>query len=440
MIPRADYDVIVLGGGPAGLAAAIGASAKGARVGLIEREERLGGILKQCVHDGFGLKRFGEGLTGPEYARRYIDLCAATSTKVHLETFVHRVRREGGKGSGRRFVLECVSGAEGVREIAAPALVLATGCRERTDRQVFIHGDRPAGILTAGLAQRLVNIEGLLPGKKAVMLGSGDIGLIMARRLALEGMAVEGVYEIKAEPSGLARNLQQCLDDFGIPLHLRSTVTAVHGKKRVEAVTVAEVDERGRPRSGTERIVPCDTLVLSVGLIPEDEIAASLGLTLDPATRGPRVDQFGASAVDGVYVCGNALHVNDLVDYVSESGATTGAAAAAFALETTAIETIGPGSGRRAIRIKAGAGFLYAVPQFLDISRPGRAIVYFRSNATIRDGARVRIKAEGAAIFDKLYTALRPPEMERVELDIAAIPARSESLLLELERREAVHE
>jgi NADPH-dependent 2,4-dienoyl-CoA reductase/sulfur reductase-like enzyme len=436
MIARKDYDVIVIGGGPAGLAAATASAAKGARTCLVEREERLGGILKQCVHDGFGLVRFGEQLAGPEYARRFIDLTARTDTEVHLETFVHAVRKEGGRHGERRYVLECINRGEGAWEASARALVLATGCRERTDRQVFIHGDRPAGILTAGLAQHLVNIEGLLPGRRAVILGSGDIGLIMARRLTLEGMEVEGVYELKGEPSGLSRNLRQCLEDFGIPLHLSTTVTEVHGSRRVEAVTVARVDARGQVQAGGARRIACDTLILSVGLIPENEIATSLGLSLDPATRGPRVDQEGESAVDGVFVCGNALHVNDLVDYVSESGEAAGAAAAAHALRATAKE--GPaGAPREAVRLKAGPGLLYVVPQFLDSARAGKAVIYFRSNATLREGATVRLMAGEATILEKRYAALRPPEMERLEVDLASIPAGAESLLLGLERREA---
>lgn len=456
MIARNDYDVLVLGGGPAGLAAALAAAARGARTAIVEREERLGGILKQCVHDGFGLLRFGEALAGPEYARRFIDLVDGSNVEVILETFVHSARKEGKKGEVRDIVLTCVNKDRGIFEVAAPALVLATGCRERTDRQVFIHGERPAGILTAGLAQHLVNIEGLLPGKRAVILGSGDIGLIMARRLMLEGMEVEGVYELKPEPSGLSRNLRQCLDDFGIPLHLSTTVTEVHGSRRVEAVTVARVDAKGQPIAGTERRITCDCLVLSVGLIPENEVATSLGLHLDPSTKGPAVDQNGASAVDGVFVCGNALHVNDLVDYVSESGEIAGAAAAdhALAVRPGAAATgraggpSGPASaGRKALRLKAGSGFLYAVPQFIDVARPGKAVIFFRSNSTIRDGARVTLRvgdksgggAQTSAIIEKRYAALRPPEMERLEIDLGAIPATAASLVLELERKEKSH-
>lgn len=437
MIRRALFDVVVLGGGPAGLAAALASSKAGARTALVEREDSLGGILKQCIHDGFGLVRFGQALAGPEYARRFIDELEASDVKVYLEAFVHKARTvEVEAGAGNFFVLECLSQDEGVFELEAQGLVLAMGCRERTDRQVWIHGDRPAGVMTAGLAQHLVNIEGLLPGRRAVILGSGDIGLIMARRLLLEGMEIEGVYELKNEPSGLSRNLHQCLEDFGIPLHLSTTVTEIHGSRRVEAVTVAEVDPRGQAKPGTERLIPCDTLILSVGLIPENELATSLGLGLDPATKGPRVDQAGASEIPGVYVCGNALHVNDLVDYVSESGEVAGRAAAGFAL--------GRAEGRKArsprrIPLKVGPGFLYALPQLIDLESPGPVSIRFRSNATLRDGARLRLKAGDAVLLEKRYAALRPPELEALRLDLASLGRDPDSLVLELERGEADH-
>jgi NADPH-dependent 2,4-dienoyl-CoA reductase/sulfur reductase-like enzyme len=432
MIIEKRFDVLVLGGGPAGLAAALAAKVAGASVAIIEREQRLGGILKQCVHDGFGLLRFGEQLAGPEYALRFARQIPGSGIQVFLETFVHSARRiepSGGAGSDGAFSLDCVNKAEGALRLSSKALVLATGCRERTDRQVFIQGERPAGIMTAGLAQHLVNIEGLLPGRRAVILGSGDIGLIMARRLTLEGMEIEGVYEIKSEPSGLSRNLRQCLDDFDIPLHLSTTVTEVFGKRRVEAVSVAQVDGRGTPIEGTGRRIDCDTLVLSVGLIPENEIALSLGLSLDPATKGPRVDQTGASDVDGVYVCGNALHVNDLVDYVSESGETAGAAAASFALSG------GEREPRRLVRVKAGPGFLYAVPQFVDASKVGRAAIYFRSAATVREGAKVEISCGDKALLAKSYAALRPPEMERLEIETSSIGDEADEIFLSLERK-----
>lgn len=427
MIERIARDVAVLGGGPAGLAAARAAAAAGARVVLIEREERLGGILKQCVHDGFGLARFGERLTGPEYAAREAASALAAGVEARTGSFVSRAER-GQSG----FSLRCLRRG-GAYEVESRALVLATGCRERTDRQVLIQGDRPAGILSAGLAQYMVNVQGLMPGRRVVILGSGDIGLIMARRLKLEGAEVQGVYEIKGEPSGLSRNLRQCLDDFGIPLHLSTTVTTVHGKGRVTGVTLASVDQRGSPLAGTEAEVACDALVLSVGLIPENEVAASLGLELDRVTRGPKVDQFGACLAEGLYCCGNALHVNDLADYVSESGEAAGRAAAAYALGQ------GPGGSRRELLpVKAGTGVLYAVPQYLDLSAGGSARVYFRSNATLREGARLvaRTGETGAVVLSKAYLALRPPEMERVEIDLSRLPADAASLCLEIERKE----
>jgi len=419
---RLERQVLVLGGGPAGLAASLAAAAAGASTLLVEREERLGGILKQCVHDGFGLRRFSEALTGPEYARRFVSLLPGSGVEVLSSTFVHGVRREDG-----RFRLTVLNPDRGLFEIEAAALVLATGCRERSDRQVLIHGDRPAGLFTAGLAQRLVNVEGLLPGRRALILGSGDIGLIMARRLFLEGVEVEGVYEMKAEPSGLPRNLAQCLVDYSIPLHLSTTVTEVRGRRRVEAVKVARVDERGTPLPGTEREIACDTLVLSVGLIPENEILLSLGLPLDPVTRGPRVDQEGRVGRAALFACGNAVHVNDLVDDVSDSGEAAGRAAARLVLEGEG------GSGGHRIPLKAGPGLLYAVPQVVDAKRPGTVDIHFRSNATLREGARLLLRAGERVIAERRYPVLRPPECARFSFDPADL-GEAEELRLDLER------
>ncbi len=421
-------DVVVLGGGPAGLAAASGARAAGASTLVVEREERLGGILKQCVHDGFGLLRFKERLSGPEYALREAARAMAAGAQMLLEAFVTRAER----GADGRFSLDCVS-REGVRRVKAKALVLATGCRERTDRQAFIHGDRPAGIFTAGLAQYLVNVQGLLPGKRAVILGSGDIGLIMARRLVLEGVEVEGVYEIKGEPSGLTRNVHQCLENYGIALSLCSTVSEVRGRRRVEGVTIARTDARQRMVAGSEQAIACDTLILSVGLIPENELALSLGVPLDSATKGPRLDQNMHTLVDGVFACGNAVQVSDLADYVSESGEIAGRAAAAFAL--------GPLRERVLVPLKAGPGLLYAVPQFVDAASPTPVVTYFRSNSSLLEGARVTIRGSACgAILSRAYLALRPPEMERLVVPERDYTGES-SIFVELEReeREAIH-
>ena len=290
------YDVVIVGGGPAGLAAELGARRAGAKTLLVEREARLGGILKQCIHDGFGLLRFGERLSGCEYAHRYIEMLRGCGAQTALLTFVSRIEK-----SGEGFVLTLV-GREGMRKVEARALVLSTGCRERTARQVSIHGTRPAGVLTAGTAQHYINRMGEMPARRCVILGSGDIGLIMARRLTLEGAQVLGVYEAKPTPSGLSRNISQCLEDFGIPLYTSHTVTRVSGKERLERVTVAEVDARMRPIPGTEQELECDSLILSVGLIPENELAEALGVPLDARTKGPLCDQSYMTLVPGVLV------------------------------------------------------------------------------------------------------------------------------------------
>lgn len=427
-------DIVVLGAGPAGLAAACAALESGARVLVLEREERLGGILKQCIHDGFGLERYHERLSGPEYALRDADRLRRLDARVMPETFVSKASRvEGG------FELHCVN-RDGVFTVRTSALILATGCRERTDRQIFVQGERPAGIYTAGLAQYMINVQGILPGRRAVIVGSGDIGLIMARRMTLEGMDVVAAHEVKPEPSGLSRNIHQCLEDYGIPLVLSSTVTAVHGRNRVERVTVAAVDGSLRPIVATEHDIPCDTLILSVGLIPENELAQSLGVPLDPATKGPFVDQSGQTLVDGIFACGNAVHVNDLVDYVSESGERAGSSAAHYVSRHDPASARGAG-GRTLVPVRADTGFLSIVPQYLDTSATLDAVLFFRSRRTLPSGAIARACAGGRPCLESRYPTLRPPEMERFVVpydtlgEVLPDIRRSGSLDLHLEAR-----
>ena len=409
-----NVDIAVLGAGPAGMAAALAAAQGGAITVLIERENHLGGILKQCVHDGFGLLRFGEKLSGPEYAGRFVHMVREAGLPVLTSTFVAEAHR-----NSEENILMLVD-RSGVTELHAKVVVLATGCRERSARQVMIQGTRPAGVMTAGAAQYYVNVLGYLPTTRCVILGSGDIGLIMARRLTLEGAEVLGVFEAKSTPSGLSRNIAQCLDDFGIPLHLSRTVTRIFGDDRVEAVETAAVDEKMRPVVGTEERLCCDGVILSVGLIPENEVGEALGVPMDPVTKGPVMDQNGETQVPGVFVCGNAGHVNDLVDYVTESGERAGAAAAAF--------VAGRYKGRLLPVMVDSTVLLYAVPQFVDMDSPeSHAVVYFRSREELGT-TLVQVAVRGEMVARHRYQHLRPPEMERLEIDLSLIPTDATSL------------
>lgn len=413
------WDVIIIGGGPAGLASAAAASDRGADVCLIERENRLGGILKQCIHDGFGTLRFGERLTGPEYAWRYEMFVRERPITVMTDTFLNRLER-GGAG----FRLRAVN-RNGVEDLETVSLVSATGCREKTDRQVFIHGERPAGVLTAGQAQNLINLKGLLPGKKCVILGSGDIGLIMARRMTLEGAEVVGVFEINGEPSGLTRNVAQCLEDFDIPLHLNTTVTEVHGKRRIDGVTVRKVDNSGRTGKERGEFVSCDCLILSVGLIPENDLITPLGADMDTVTGGPLVDQNLETTVPGLFSCGNALQVYDLVDYVTESGVLAGEKAAESALDLKSHHN----DGDSFLSLEPGEGIAYAIPQRIRIPMEGGLPLFFRCRKSA-DAAEVILEQGKKRVFGCKLAWPKPSEMIRIEVPLGAAFIEGESLSL----------
>jgi thioredoxin reductase len=380
----------------------------------------MGGILKQCIHDGFGLIVFKQKLTGPEYAWRYQQMVREHDIDFMNLTFLTSIEKDG-----PGFRLSFVNPVNGVFEIKAKALVMAMGCRERSDRQIFLQGSRPAGIFTAGQAQDFINLKGYMPGKRCVILGSGDIGLIMARRFTLEGAEVLGVYEIESLPSGLTRNIVQCLEDFNIPLHLSSTVTEVHGTERVEAVTICRVDKKKMPLPETALRIECDSLILSVGLIPENDILNPLGIEMDSVTRGPVVDQNMQTSVPGIFSCGNALHVSDLVDYVSESGHRAGAAAADFASGKSHLVD--------SINVSRNAYMQYIVPQKIGLN-PGSdeslTVPFFFRPSKSADRAELHLSNDGQIIYKKKIHRLKPSEMLRLEIDLSEI--RGGSLDFEL--------
>ena len=398
-----EHDIVIIGGGPAGLAAAVAARKAGiSDILILERESCLGGILNQCIHNGFGLHTFKEELTGPEYAARYIEMAEAENIPYELNTMVLDISRDK--------EVTVISREEGLRVIKAKAVILAMGCRERPRGALNIPGYRPAGIYSAGTAQRLMNIEGFAVGKEVVILGSGDIGLIMARRMTLEGAEVKVVAELMPYSGGLKRNIVQCLDDYGIPLKLSHTVVDIEGKERVTGVTLAKVDENRKPIPGTEEYYSCDTLLLSVGLIPENELSRGAGVSINPVTSGPMVDDRLETSTEGIFACGNVLHGHDLVDYVSEEASLAGASAAAY-VKAGAEKP----SGRR-VELKAENGVRYTVPQTLDVENmEDKVTVRFRVGDVYKD-RYISVYYDGELISRRKKKVLAPGEMEQVIL------------------------
>ena len=416
---KTNYNLIIIGGGPAGLAAAVAAYDEGERdILILEREQKTGGILNQCIHNGFGLTRFKESLSGPEYAARDIDEVAKRGIEVWTETTVLSLTRDK--------KVTAISAQRGIVTLEAKAVVLAMGCRERSRGALNIAGTRPAGIYSAGTAQKYVNIKGYLPGKNIVILGSGDIGLIMARRMTLEGAKVHAVCEIMPYSSGLKRNIAQCLDDFGIPLLLNHTITKIEGKDRVTGVVVSQVDANKQPIAGTEKHFDCDTVLFSVGLIPENELTKGAGISLSRGTKGAEVYQNRETEVDGIFACGNVLQVHDLVDFVSEEAAIAGAAAARFVQKGA--------QKRNAISVKAGKNVNYVLPQKIDKNLAGDVKLFFRVTGTFKN-CTMKAECGGKTLAKRVKRVAAPGEMETLILKYSDILEAAGEITVSLEEQ-----
>lgn len=414
------YDIIIIDGGPAGLAAAYAAKEKGAeKILVIERDREAGGILNQCVHNGFGLHYFKEELTGPEYAGRFIKMLEKTDVEFRLDTMVLEITKD------KR--VKCISALNGYEELNAKAIIISTGCRERTRGAIAIPGDRPAGVFTAGAAQKYLNCEGYMAGKRVVILGSGDIGLIMARRMTLEGAKVLACVEVMPFSGGLTRNIVQCLEDFDIPLYLSHTITDIIGKDRVEKVIVSRVDENRRPIKGTEMEFDCDTVLLSVGLIPENELTRAAGIEMDPRTGGAVVFENNETDTEGIFACGNAVHVHDLVDYVTEESTRAGEAAAEYIKN-------GEKSGRL-IELKNGAGVTYTVPQKIRVEENKKYGVFFRVNRVMKK-SRIKVVSDGNVLASFSREHMAPGEMERIDIPAILLNKAGNTVTVETEAEE----